>query len=217
MKKEPVIKVLNVSSNKENYSQRNNKIDPGITCNTTSMAMALDYNGYKMPTKQGNQPEDDLTVFVRTDQRVLDFYKAKMPVMYDAFIKKETGFYWPNEVHDVLSFATNLYMGTNCTTFRTNVSMDELLNEIKSGRACVLSGKFGKLNHIVCLVGFVLTDDVITEAIIDDPYGDYHKGYVAGTSGNDVHLTINEFYSIFKPFGNGPKYAHLFKTPAAVV
>lgn len=217
MKKEDVVEVLNVSANKENYSQRNNKVDPGITCNTTSMVMTLDYNGYRVPVKTGDQPEDDLTVFTRTDQRVLDFYKTKMPVMYNAFINKESGFYWPNEVHDVLSYATNLYMGTNCTKFRTDVSLEELISEIRAGRACVLSGKFGKLNHIVCLVGFVLVNGVVTEAIIDDPYGDYHKGYTAGSSGNDIHMTIDEFYSIFKPFGKGPKYAHLFKAPAAVV
>jgi hypothetical protein len=84
MKKEDVVEVLNVSANKENYSQRNNKIDPGITCNTTSVIAALDYNGYRIPVKAGDQPEDDLTVFTRTDQRVLDFYKKKMPVMYNA-------------------------------------------------------------------------------------------------------------------------------------
>jgi len=40
---------INVSKGKINFSQRNNKIMPLISCNVTSMVMGLSYLGWDFP------------------------------------------------------------------------------------------------------------------------------------------------------------------------
>ena len=89
--------IINVSDNKENYSQRNNKyvhfnksglkdIYSGSVCNTTSICQALDYNGWKFPDLgKWNQPEDALSEFIATSEDVDLRYKTKMPALYKEY------------------------------------------------------------------------------------------------------------------------------------
>ena len=89
--------IINVSDNKDNYSQRNNKyvhfnksglkdIYSGSVCNTTSICQALDYNGWKFPDLgKWNQPEDALSEFIATSEEVDLRYKTKMPALYKEY------------------------------------------------------------------------------------------------------------------------------------
>ena len=85
-------KTFRCDINKTNYSQVNNVIEGNSACNVTSMVQALDYMGYKLPEDelfpQFKQTEDKLMYFCKTDKDVLNFYKEKMPAMYNQFIKE---------------------------------------------------------------------------------------------------------------------------------
>ena len=247
--------IINVSDNKENYSQRNNKyihfnksglkdIYSGSVCNTTSICQALDYNGWKFPDLgKWNQPEDALSEFIATSEDVDLRYKTKMPALYKEYKEEKmtngkVDYYTPNEIHDLLAFGTNKWLGvTNAVTFKESSDIWDIIKELINGRACVISGKFVGLNHIVTLVGCAwnfkeipkislnkLISTIIKERrmpsqfIIDDPYGDFHKNYKAGFSGNDIRLTIDEFYSMIKPLGNTQiKMCHFIQNGAAIV
>jgi hypothetical protein len=168
--------IFNVSKGKENYGQRNNEfkwahpknpkltMEGGQMCNVTAMVMALDYAGYVFPKGTYSQPEDNLCKFIFNTQEVIDFYKEKMPAMYNAFARGDSDAYCPNLVHIVLAFGTNKWLGTSsAVTFKDRIPILDLLSEvILYNRPVVLSGTFpykyasgkiGTIGHINCLVG----------------------------------------------------------------
>ena len=164
--------VVNVSDNKENYSQRNNtyihKNNKGVTdvsastmCNVTSICQALDYNGWKFPNLgKFKQPEDALADFILKSPEVDQFYKTKMPELYKDYREgkldknKKPAYYTPNELHACLAYGTNLWLGcTNAVTFKDSCSIFDIVKELIEGRACVVSGNFNGFGHIVTLVG----------------------------------------------------------------
>lgn len=247
--------IVNVSDNKENYSQRNNTyvhtnskgaidVKAGTMCNVTSICQALDYNGWKFPNL-GNfkQPEDALANFIMTSPEVDAFYKAKMPSLYKDYKdqKMKNGkpdYYTPNELHLCLAYGTNLWLGcTNAVTFKENCKIWDIFNELLEGRSCVISGQFNGLGHIVTLVGArwqykensktsvsqklneIIKNKVLpTSVIIDDPYGNFRNGYKAGYSGNDIVMTIDEFFKMIKPLNNHTvKWCQVIKSGAALV
>lgn len=247
--------IINVSDNKENYSQRNNKyihtnkkgvkdVYYGSTCNTTSICQALDYNGWIFPDLgKWAQPEDALSEYITNSSDVDLRYKTKMPTLYKEYKEEKmtngkVDYYTPNEIHDLLAFGTNKWLGvTNAVTFKEDADIWDIIKELINGRACVISGKFNNLNHIVTLVGCFwdfkeipkismnkLISTIVSEKrmpagfIIDDPWGDFHYKYKAGISGNDVRMTTDEFYSMIKPFGNTQiKMCHFIQNGAAIV
>ena len=89
----------NNSKGKPYYTQRNNKIKPGSSCNVTSMVAALSAAGWPVEkmASGGRQPEDELMRFILTDAacdrkwRMLD-PQGRIP---------------PNEWHAVLAYGTN--------------------------------------------------------------------------------------------------------------
>jgi hypothetical protein len=112
---------LNVAEGKDYISQRDNVERPLITCNTTSMVMALEYNGHNLPTRDvahpgvgENQPEDLLTYFLLSDLRVSKFYYDLDPKEWKKWqdnLNEPSKCYPPNENHTVLSYGTNLDCG----------------------------------------------------------------------------------------------------------
>jgi uncharacterized protein YvpB len=127
---------INVSRGKINFSQRNNKIMPMVTCQVTSMVMGLSYIGWKFPEGKYEQPEDNLKAYF-TEQ-------GKNP-----------------EIHADLAEYTNRWLGKAAVSFSTKRTMSQIINEIVKGRPVVMSGQFPgfptrrtrPLGHIVCLVG----------------------------------------------------------------
>lgn len=230
---------------KENYSQLNNKVAPISTCNTTSMVMALDYMGYKLPDDifpEFNQPEDKLTMLCYTDEDVKAKYKSIAPVMYKQWINeyskikdenpelplKDYNFvdsYPPNEVHDVLSFATNKFVGCEATYFKVNSTIEEITKELTEGKPVVVSVKFGKLNHVLTLTGVTIEriDEKSWKPVkffADDTYGKFDmmsKTYDTKVSGNDSIFDAAELQDCLKAIGSIYKYAHYFNYPVAVV
>lgn len=134
------------------------------TCSTTSMIMALEYAGWKLPQGKYKQPEDNLTYFILTDERIREAYKRGQPVMYETWMKSLAGqcskqelanVYPPNELHAYLSMGTNLWLGSTATQFSTNVSFVKALWRflVYDNLPLVVSTNFGSFGHIVTVVG----------------------------------------------------------------
>ncbi|OHD25601.1 MAG: hypothetical protein A2Y38_00280 [Spirochaetes bacterium GWB1_59_5] len=200
------------------HTQRNNAIDPGQSCNVTSMIMALAATGIPFKSPEGIQPEDHLSALLATPE---------------AFTRRDQKYPWakvsnvhPREVHELLSWAVNeLLVGKPCTVFTTRASIQELLFRIARHQAAsVVSGRFTKAGHIVALVGFECSGPDLSEAaspaavdlaavsriIIDDPWGDVRVGY-RDVDGDDVSLSVVEFDHYTRDYYSaGRKWAHLF-------
>lgn len=232
---------------KENYSQLNNKVNPKNTCNTTSMVMALDYMGYKFPDDifpEFAQPEDKLTMMCYTDDEVLDYYKSVSYPMFQQWvgevekISKEKpnlplkdyvfiDSYPPNEVHAVLSFAVNKFVGKkDAARFNATSSVEEIVKELTERKPVVVSVKFGTLNHVLCLTGVEIESDDNGNTwrpinfFADDTYGRFNmetKKYDTSVSGNDCMFSAEDFVPCLKALGTAYKYAHYFTYPVEVV
>lgn len=163
---------VRVDLGKDYHTQRNNKTRPGITCASTSMAMALIYSGYEKELEdfsKDSQQEDFITNFIHTDPRVIEFWKNNPQrwisdgwIQYQDFLnkkrsEKETMF--GNEIHEVLQFAINtLFPGVDRLSYAMPIK--EILFNLLKGGAVVTSGKWphkdlGSIAHVVCLTGFV--------------------------------------------------------------
>jgi hypothetical protein len=190
---------INVSNGKENYSQRNNELDPFGSCNVTSMCMALDYIGYSFPTGQYKQPEDNLYQFMK-DHNLEPTVHAELSIGVNKWIRKD-----------------------NATNFSVHRSIDQVFGEIREGRPVVLSGTFPGFpkvmpkpyGHVVCLVGGIWQDDLgrglPDQIIIDDPFGNTLNNW--NGSGNDIHLSQRQFIDWIKDCGSPVKWGHFFVKP----
>lgn len=226
----------NCSANKENYSQRNNRyvfvnkdvrIYSGVTCAPTSMIQALDYAGFKIPTITGEQPEDSFTKFMVESSEIDTKYKSMLPVMWRDWKDGKKDAYAPHEIHKLLAYGANVYLGTEAVIFREDVSLNELTKQIcVDSLPAIISGCIPynntKLNHVVTLVGFTYDDHYKEDTkprslIIDDPYGDLRKNYAPNSTGNDIEISFQYFIKNFKPLGKEIKWAHLIQKPIAVV
>lgn len=250
---------VDVSDGKANYSQRNNQyvhknkkgmidVQGSTMCNVTSICMALDYNGWQFPKGPFAQPEDNLCKFLMESKEVDAYYKKVAPASWKEYNECKTtvnkagktivDYYTPNEYHPVLAYATNLWLGCTADIYADNVDIFDIINELLEGRACVISGNFNGLGHIVTLVGcewnvdaagksvydllkFICEKKVLpTKFIIDDPYGKWNapKGYASGESGNNATLTRDEFMRMIKPENNQKvKRCHKIKLGSATV
>ena len=180
------MKVWNVSEGIGNYSQRNNRISPNSSCGPTNMIQALEYAGWQWDNSmfpELNQPEDKLTKFCRTNKNVLSYYQKHYKNMYDNWraeaeklAKAQKRKYWevdcpvsypPNEVHDVMSYAVNLFIGYSpkelgrmkrrpVTRFYNEFDEFELIWQICKGLPVVSSVDPFKAGggHYVTIVGF---------------------------------------------------------------
>jgi hypothetical protein len=197
---------INVSKGKVNFSQRNNKIMPLVTCQVTSMVMGLSYLGWKFPEGNYEQPEDNLKAYFME--------QGKNP-----------------EIHADLAGYTNQWLGKVAVSFSTQRTLPQIVNEVVNGYPVIMSGQFPgfptrrnlPLGHVVCLVGCewqpthaenpVATPDFF---IIDDPYGDTMNDWKG--SGNDIKLDAQTFFNWLKPEKNeSVKWGHFLKLPEDAV
>lgn len=247
---------INVSKGFENYSQRNNVIVPNSSCGPTNFIQGLEYSGWHWDNKmfpELNQPEDKLTKFTRTNKDVLSYYEKHYRNMYNEWIAeakmlakasnrqpwevdcKKT--YPPNEVHDVMSYAANLFIGYTAkelekmdarpvTRFYNEFIESDVVYSLMTGKPVVSSVNFNNCGHYVTIVGFVADDDFpknkrgwkkeeldkIKEYIIDNTYGKFNfkTNKYEAVSGNDERIERNKFLSIVKPV------THYFSKGAAV-
>lgn len=241
---------INVSANKSNYTQRNNEyihrnssgvieVKASTMCNVTSIVMAAEYNGWNFPKGDFHQPEDNFAEFIMKSEEVAQYYKTTMPSMYADWKAGRGNYYTPNEVHAVLAYAFNQWVGcSKADTFKDNVTIDELIDHLLNDKALVISGRFCGLGHIVTLVGveydifnvdsvrnvesalqFIKENKIRpTNWIIDDPYGDYHTNYNPSSKGNDIKIPHKDFIKMIKPENNEVvKWAHIISKGAATI
>ncbi len=176
--------IINVEK-KDYYTQRNNEIDPLVSCNVTSMIQAADIMGLAriFPKSQKfTQPEDILRYRIERTK--------KDPT-----------------VHSFLSEGTNNFLKGNYTRFSTDNQISEILKDLREEKPVVLSGNFpytnskGKhmvLGHINTLIGYE-TDkngDLVKVTILD-PFGNPLKNFQ--DSGYLVELTASQFFNFYKP------------------
>lgn len=212
---EPKYKTFNLSLGKPHLSQRNNAITPNWTCNTTAMCMGLKYSGYSFPSGQYEQPEDNLTYFCQHDQRVLDYYQTNYPNEYAGWVKDPNTGYTPNEVHAVLSYATNLWIGKTCTYWNGETDLSAICEDLRNGLPVVLSALFGTLNHIVCAVGikYLYNDREYINPqrlIYDDPWGLTYNYQEWPYASDDNEIVWSKVLADIKPVGNTKKWSHRF-------
>ncbi|MDR0442121.1 MAG: C39 family peptidase [Treponema sp.] len=190
------------------FDQTNNEQNPFGACNVTSMIIWLWYRGHTFPQGKYEQPEDNLYDFIQTDPRVRQ--------LYSEYIKNPNNKWaigMPFERnHDLLSAATNWWMGKQVTKFSWGMPIPNIINEIKCGRPVVLNGYFQRpvkdpLGHIVVMVGY---DDETRDVYLDDPYGQTYD-WRPGVSGRNSKIPWELFIRDIKDPGNAQKkWAHFF-------
>lgn len=201
---------VNYSKGSDYHTQRNNKVVPWSSCNTTSAIMALKQAGYGMPSHVKGQPEDALSKHLRTDEA----YRKMMALAPWAFERKSGNpIYSPQEVHSVLEWGINSWIGHDADHFTTAATMADLLGYLDTNGGVMLSGRFplpgGEMGHIVSLAGYILAGEQLTHWIIDDPYGDWRTEYRT-VKGNDIALSVSDFELIFERPGG--IWAHLIES-----
>lgn len=197
--------------------QWDNTIDPGGTCNVTSMVHALEICGIMYSHPDGMQPEDYLAKLLESPESY-----SRMARLY----RWAVGTYRPRHIHAMLSWAVNeKLVGREVTFFTERASMQEIIYHIWASRTPIVTGgRFTPYGHIVTVVGFetaqedfsyVSSPDSIELAavrtiIINDSWGNYLTGY-RDRNGYNVRLPYHTFVKLVKTEGSEKrKFAHFF-------
>lgn len=207
--------IINLSENNPYYDQRNNTMYPNGACNVTSMICALDASGITYEYPETMQPEDYLMQILETEESWKKLRSEYAWAVRDG--------YSPRHVHAMLDWAVNEKLVGSPVVETKTVSIQEILLSTLRGSAVVVTGRFTKAGHIVCVVGFDsvidlsgnsresdISLDMVRSVIVDDPYGNYHTGYV-DHRGNDIRFTVKDFNNLTRNFGSvSTKLAHIF-------
>jgi hypothetical protein len=166
--------------------------------------------GWELPETAGRQEEDAVyeDIFNTDEARRVQAELAPWSVEH----------YPPDQVHAVLEWGFNKWMGEKIARFSHIARALDLIETIDSGGGVVLSGRFPMpaeedLGHIVSLAGYVAYDGVVRDDIVrwilDDPYGDWLTHY-GSDQGNNTVITAPQFKTIFDR-GGGDMYAHFIR------
>jgi hypothetical protein len=203
------MKIVNNSDGKPYYSQRNNELSPGSSCNVTSMVSGLVSASWPLPAGKFKQPEDNLLDFIRNSSIVQRRWDVIDP-------QHKTP---PNQLHELLCLGTNLWLehlrGPKIELL-WKLSIDDIVTVIDFGGAVVMSGKFqdrqsGEIGHIVPIVGY--QEDrpgKVTHFILDDPWGDYESQYRI-QRGDDIFMPISDWLSMIREQNKPLKFGHVIK------
>jgi len=202
----------NISLDNDYHSQVNNRRFPMSSCNTTSAIMALKNNKIDFYSPPSMQEEDYLTSLLETEE---------------AYDKLNKEFPWavkdgipPREVHAMLEWAINKLTRNSYDKFTTYATLEQILYNIAIKKeSSLMTGRFTKYGHIVCVSGFITEQDNIEETktinmdkvqkvIIDDPYGNYFTEY-KDVHGNNIEINIKDFDSLTKNYSSKYKWAHI--------
>ncbi len=202
------MRTYNLSPTKDNYySQRNNEIDPSVTCKPTSTIECLDLAGWPMPFGGFHQPEDYLTSLCRSD--------AGKQALARFSPKNKTD--KPNEDWHVIKWALSVIYKSKpvISDLRWDWTLKEALFGITKGKPFACSTWLTKGGHVVSLVGFETeqTEDIpslqaldmtkVRAVIIDDPYGNRlaKDGYLSGESGWNNRYSIGTWADYWRGIG----------------
>lgn len=243
------LNTINVSLNYPNRSQRNNEINPNSSCGPSNMIQGLQYSGWIWNDNvfpELEQPEDKLTKFCRTDPVTLNYFNRKYKNLYENWLKeaqdlaKKNGkeiwevetinAYSPNEIHDVMNFATNRFLGYSEEDIKNKYGPTEfvqygsygfdqlsaIINNLQAGLPVVSSVKFGDFGHYITIVGYTYYGNDTYEPkdiIIDNTYGrfNFETNKYDRVSGNDEYIPYEKFEGMIKPF------LHVFSKGAATI
>jgi len=197
---------VNVSKNKDNYTQRNNEIDPLISCNTTCYTMACSYISELWK--------------LFNESFIFKHYNLKYKQEEDCFRRYMLDLHFDPTVHINLSNCFNHFIMKDAATFETGVTYKTMMEDLDKGLPLIVSGTLpgyptkrkSPLGHLVVLVGYVKSeenDELPKEWIIDDPYGNTMNDWLG--SGNDVHVPHNLFKKWMKDCDSDLKWAHRFR------
>jgi len=201
------MKIVNNSDGKPYYSQRNNELSPGSSCNVTSMISGLVSASWPLPAGNYKQPEDNLLDFIRTNPAVQEKWAQVCP-------RKDIP---PNQLHEVLCFGTNLWIESlkgPKIQLLWSLGIKDIKKAIDDGGAVVMSGRFqdqrsGEIGHIVPVVGYQATDEgEVTHVIIDDPWGDYESLYKI-QRGDDIFMSYADWLATIRDQGKERKFGHV--------
>lgn len=224
---------INISTGFLNSSQRNNEILPSVACGPTNMIQGLEYSGWEINKKvfpDLTQPEDKLMKFTRTNEAVLEYYRRKYRNMYINWVdeanslKKEDQELWqvdcpkanaPNEIHDVMNFATNLFLGYTEEDINNGYYATKLVDRfneeivcdcLKKGLPVVTSVRFKDCGHYITIVGAqfkkdYLSPNSVVNYIIDNTYGrfNFKTETYEKVSGNDNLIPKSELLARVRP------------------
>lgn len=201
------MRIVNNSDGKPYYSQRNNELSPGSSCNVTSMISGLVSASWPLPAGKYKQPEDNLLEFVRNSHAVLRRWDEIDPQHKNP----------PNQIHELLCLGTNLWLepvkGPKIQLLWA-LGVEDVKKAIDDGGAVVMSGRFqdhrsGEIGHIVPVVGYQ-SDDTgnVTHFIIDDPWGDYEELYRV-QRGDDIFLSVDDWMSMIRDQNKPKKFGHV--------
>lgn len=213
---------LYLGEGKDYFSQRNNTLFPGSTCNVTAMIQALHLLGYDVYARagQGVQPEDSLEEMTENPR----VYAQRTALKLDPGCMGV-----PNrQIHLLLSLATDLWIGRPVSKFTTQIDTKAILGDLVKKRPTVLSTTFTPAGHVVCVSGFrtkqggfILTDpsqidmNLLEGFYIDDPWGDYMSGY-KNQNGKKSFIPKETWLSNVRETGSMTKWGHVFFEPSKV-
>lgn len=243
------MKEYNISEGFSNFSQRNNINDPANACGPTNIIQCLSYCGWPINPpifKEFEQPEDKLLKFCRTDKRVLEFYKTNYKGLYDEWIEESERLakekklkpwqvsciksYPPNEVHKVLNYAANLFIGftqediakrnvaTWCVEYdniNDRCNLEDLLpKQIRDLKVPMMTSlRFKGGGHYVSIVGYTEENGNVRDVIVDNTYGrfNFKEEKYELVSGDDEKIPIKEFKDRMRPV------MHFFKSQTITI
>ncbi|GMO52012.1 MAG: hypothetical protein Pg6C_17210 [Treponemataceae bacterium] len=203
------MKIVNNSDGKPWYTQRNNELSPGSSCNVTSMVSALVSAGWPLPQGKFKQDEDNLLDFIRSSPQVQRRWDIIEPAHKTP----------PNQIHELLCLGTNLWiapMAGSPVTLRWDLRLADIVKAIDGGGAVVMSGRFkdhlsGEIGHIVPVVGYQADDNGnVTHVILDDPWGDYETLYKV-QRGDDVYMPVEHWMSMIRDQDKLVKFGHVIQ------
>jgi hypothetical protein len=203
------MKTVNNSDGKPWYTQRNNELSPGSSCNVTSMVSGLASAGWPLPKGKFKQDEDNLLDFIQSSPQV-----QRRRDVIDPGHKTP-----PNQIHELLCLGTNLWiapMSGPKIELRWKISLADVVQVIDEGGAVVMSGRFkdhlsGEIGHIVPVVGYQADDaGNVTHVILDDPWGDYETLYKV-QRGDDVFMPVADWLHMIREQDKPVKFGHVIQ------
>lgn len=181
----------------DHYSQRNNRLDPGVACASTSHPMFLRGNKVPFVNPSTFQDDDFFRDLLSTEsaQAVRD---AKYPSLSS---------YHPGEIHGMYhTFLEPLVCGRRVSDFRTDLTWDDYVRIMLSGQVAWTSGAFpeaGIDGHAFAVIGYEAG-----ALVLADPWGDYRTKYRVH-SGYGVAMSRADFVEHVHPAGESRKWGHV--------
>ncbi|GHV91990.1 hypothetical protein AGMMS50268_24930 [Spirochaetia bacterium] len=201
------MRIVNNSDGKSYYTQRNNELSPGSSCNVTSIVSGLVSADWPLPAGKYKQDEDNLLDFIRSSPTVQRRWDVIDP-------QHKTP---PNQIHELLCLGTNLWltaMNGPPVVLKWDLALQDIVKAIDDGGSVVMSGRFqdiksGEIGHIVPFVGYQATDaGEITHLIMDDPWGDYETLYQV-QRGDDVFMPVGDWLRQVRDQNKPKKFGHV--------